>query len=164
MDTRFYGERQRDYKRECINGEFEDNFGGWECSSSEKAKIKFSIDTMQVISGKKAAKIEILKSGDMPRMGFLKWEFNANKSEKVSIRFKAKSLQKTDMIVRLETMRNLSVKYIDKVVPLTEDVQTFEFESEELPSKGSYQLVFYVGKSKEGTIWLDDIEMTFGRD
>lgn len=164
MDTRFYGERQRDYKRECINGGFRDNFGGWVCSSGEKAKIKFSIDTMQVISGKKTAKIEILKSGDMPRMGFLKWEFNANKGEKVSVRFKAKSLQKSDMIVRLETMRNLSVKYIDKVVPLTEDVQTFEFESLELPSKGSYQLVFYVGKSEEGTIWLDDIEMTFGRD
>ena len=119
---------------------------------------------MQVISGKKTAKIEILKSGDMPRMGFLKWEFNANKGEKVSVRFKAKSLQKSDMIVRLETMRNLSVKYIDKVVPLTDGVQTFEFESLELRSKGSYQLVFYVGKSEEGTIWLDDIEMTFGRD
>lgn len=158
LDTRHYGERQRHYKRNCINGEFQDNFGGWERSSNGGADIRFSIDTVRTISGDKTARIDILQSGDKPRTGTLKWVFDAKKGEKISVSFKAKSLRNTDMILRLENMNNYSVKPIDKVISLTDKVASFEMQSTPLFAKGNHQLVFYVGTS-EGSIWIDDIKM-----
>lgn len=163
LDTRFYGERQRDYKRNCINGEFQDNFGGWERSSGGGADIRFSIDTVSTISGNKTARIEILKPGNKPATGILKWVFNADKGEKVSISFKAKALHNTNIIVRLENMNNYSVKPIDKVIPLTGEVASVEILSTPLFAKGNHQLAFYVGTSG-GTIWIDDVKMEITDD
>ena len=61
LDTRSYGERRRDYKRRCINGQFDDNFGDWKYGVTNTAEIYFSIDNAHTISGDKTARIDIKK-------------------------------------------------------------------------------------------------------
>ncbi len=158
LDTRSYGERRRDYKRRCINGQFDDNFGDWKYGVTNTAEIYFSIDSAHTISGDKTARIDIKKSGDKPANGFLKWMFNAKAGEKVSIRFKVQAEKKTPIIFRLEREQNLATKLIDAPLSLTTDVRTFEFKDIPIKENGNYQLVFYVGKS-DGVIWIDDVEL-----
>lgn len=158
LDTRFYGERQKAYKRDCINGEFDDNFGDWDTGSRPNTQIEFSIDTENTISGGKTARIDVLKPGEVPAAGFLKWTFTAKKGDKVSIQFKARSQENTKMMFRLEKVQDLSVKPIDKEISLINEVLTFDFNKIPLDSNGNYQLAFYVGNSK-GTIRIDDVKL-----
>lgn len=158
LDTRSYGERRRDYKRNCINGQFNDNFGDWKYGVTNKAEINFSIDNVQTISGPKTARIDIIKNGDRPANGFLKWIFNAKAGEKVSIKFKIRADRNTPAIFRLEREQKVAVKLIDAPLSLTTELQTFEFNDIPIEANGNFQLVFYLGKSS-GTMWIDDVEM-----
>ena len=72
VSTERYGQRQQGYKR-TINGEFDDNFGGWDTSS--EIGTTFSIEKDEPISGKKSARIDVIKKGSKPDASILEWTF-----------------------------------------------------------------------------------------
>ncbi len=158
MDTRAYGTRQQDYKRNAINGEFDYNYGDWATTCTAPAEIDYMIETENPISGKKSAKIHVKKQGNFPRHGFLKWEFNGKKNEKVNIGFKVKSSQNTDIYCRLEYTADPAQKQIDQTIHVTPEITDYSFTSTSLPYDGGYQLAFYVGKAS-GIIELDKVTM-----
>ena len=159
LDTRSYGQRQIDYKKKCINGGFDDNFGDWSVFPSKSENIKFSIDTENTITGNRTARVDIIKKTEKPSNGSLKWSFKAKKNEKVYISFKSKSSESTEFYCRLENKRNVNIKPIDQLVKVDDKVTRYLFDSELISQDGDYQLVFYVGNSF-GTIWFDDVTLT----
>ncbi|MDR2036997.1 MAG: arylsulfatase [Bacteroidales bacterium] len=158
LDTRTYGERQRAYKRDCINGEFDDHFGDWEITNRPDAKADFTIDTIHTISGTKTARIDIREQGERPASASLKWVFNAGNKLKASVSFKAMAKNETDVYFRLEKVQDVTVKPIDQKVTIGTGISDYEFNHVFLPGNGNYQLVFYVGNS-DGTIWIDDVKL-----
>ncbi len=159
MDTREYNVRQRAYKRDHINGEFDYNYGDWRTICRPDAKVEFTIDTINTISGTKTARIDIIEQGNKPLSANLKWVFNVENDYKASISFKVKSSVKTKMFFRLEKVQDTNIRAIDKEIYLSPEVTLYEFNEADLPDPGNYQLVFYVGKS-EGNIWIDDVKLS----
>jgi len=155
IDTRTYGERQRIYKRN-INGEFDDNFGDWDINSSPDAKADFVIDTINVISGKKTARIDVTRKGDRPESAQLKWTMNLRKGENLTIHFSAKTDRPANLIFRISHVNNPQLKLLDETIPLTPAVKDFTFNNIPIEENGNYQLVFNVG-TMEGACWLDRI-------
>ncbi|MDR1666830.1 MAG: arylsulfatase [Bacteroidales bacterium] len=157
IDTRTYGERQRTYKR-IINGEFDDCFGDWNLVCRNDAQVHFTIDTVNVISGKNTAKIAIVKKGEKPASAHMKWVMNLRKGEKLHVGFRAKADRNTNLILRLEKVNQPQQKRLDKTVALTSDVKNTEFDNIRIEENGNYQLVFYVGNT-EGVCWIDDVKL-----
>lgn len=154
LSTDDYGKRQRAY-RLMINGEFDDNFGGWVINSKDGANTHFTIDTEQTISGGKTAKVKINKSGTKPADAFLKWNFPSSEASG-EVCFTVKSDCENHMWIRLEEANNPSNKVINKKVYLN---GTYHDKIPFSLSKGRYQLVFYFGDSNEGNIWLDQVSL-----
>ena len=157
MDTRNYGERQRAYKR-IINGEFDDNFGDWNTVCNPEAKVTFTIDTENIISGKKTARIDVIEKGSHPADAQLKWTMNLQKGEKLNIGFAAKADRPTNLILTLEKGNDTQQKVINKIVPLTADVKDVAYNNISIEETGNYQLVFYVG-TIDGTCWIDKVQL-----
>ncbi len=160
MDTRGYGAREQAYKRNRINGEFNDNLGGWKTySRTPDADVRYSIDTVNTLSGPKTARIDVRKRGFQPNASFLKWIFPTEKpGSTASISFKARSSTRTRLVFRVEEIGKLENKPVDKEIVITPNGDTYTFEGVVLPKKGPYQLVFYTGLS-QGTLWIDDVKL-----
>jgi arylsulfatase len=159
VDTRDYGQRQRDYKR-VVNGEFDDNFGGWDIVNNADVEATFVIDESGVISGKKSAKITITKKAERPASAQLKWTMNLNEGERLNISFAAKADRATSMFFRIERVNNAKKKLLDKTIPLTTAVKEVSFSNVSVDEAGNYQLVFYVG-TMDGTCWIDQVKVDF---
>ncbi|GAB6119478.1 arylsulfatase [Dysgonomonas termitidis] len=159
MDTRGYGQRQQAYKRDDINGEFDDNFGDWNIVTKDGADVRFSIDTVNTISGRKTARIDIKKKGRKPNSSLMKWVFNTGKENAVAtVSFKGRSDKTSTIFFRVEEAGNQAAKALDKEITLTKELQTFDFKDIPIPDKGRYQIVFYVGASGN-TSWIDDVRL-----
>ena len=158
IDTRAYNKRQQDYQRDCINGEFDYNYAGWNKVANSPAQITFEIDEENTISGDKTAKITIQQPGQFPRNGVLKWTFVGKQGDLVHTGFKIHASAATSIFCRLEYVDDPGQKQIDQTVQVTETTEEFSFESTALPHNGKYQLAFYVGQA-QGTIWLDQVMM-----
>jgi arylsulfatase len=158
MNTRVYGERQQAYRRDCINGEFDDNFGDWNLHCHPDAEVNFSIDEKNTISGRKTAKVEVGKAGKKPSDAFMKWTFNVKETSKVSIRFKARAKTQSTVIFRLEKIKDTQTKPINRTIYLTNKVSRQAYDDVHLSGNGNYQLVFYLGKTA-GTVWIDDVQL-----
>ena len=160
LDTRDYGQRQRDYKR-IINGEFDDNFGGWDLICHPDANVDFVIDKMNVISGKKTARIDVVSKGERPASALMRWTLNQlRQGEILNIRFAAKADRKTSMFFRFERMNNPQDKLLDETIQLTTDIHEFTFDTIRIQENGNYQLVFYVG-TMDGSCWIDKVKLNF---
>ena len=159
IDTREYGERQRAYKR-IINGEFDDNFGDWNIICSPDAKATFIIDTVNVISGQKTAKIEVAGKGQQPDYAQLKWTMNLRKGESLNISFAAKADRSTNIIFRMEKLNNPQQKLLDQTISLNTSVKDVIFNNITIEEDANYQLVFYLG-SIDGTCWIDKVKVDF---
>ena len=159
IDTRDYGERQRAYKR-IINGEFDDNFGDWDVICSPDAKVNFIIDTVNVISGRKTARIDVVGKGERPASAQLKWTMNLRKGETVDVGFIAKADRSTNLIFRIERVNNPQLKSLDETIPLTTTLKDVSFENIPIEENGNYQFVFYVG-TMDGTCWIDRVNGNF---
>ena len=161
IDTRGYGRRQQDFRREKMNGSFDEWLGDWAQSSSGPAKVTFEIDTVNVISAPHTCHICVEKTGARPANGFLKWGFRGHKDETITASFKIRSSEATNIKFRLEDQDHVEIKPIDQSVDLSGgDVQQFTFTSTPLQRTGGFQLVFYVG-SAHGDIWIDDVKMDY---
>ena len=160
VDTRNYGARARAYRRDHINGEFDENYGHWNIYTSPEADIRYSLDTVNTISGSKTARIEAVKVGPRPNASYLKWKFNTDKPDCVaSISFKARSEDGAKIIFRVEEVAKIQDKPLDKEIFLGKKEKRFDFNQIRLPRKGQYQLVFYTGTS-EGVFWIDDVRLS----
>jgi arylsulfatase len=157
LDTRGYGQRQNAY-RHVINGEFDDNFGDWSLVCREDAKVNFTIDTGNVISGNKSARIEIINKGQKPASVQMKWTLRLQPSETVSLSFKAKADRDTKMFFRVEKTDDVQYKIVNEEVLLTRNTETFAFDNISVQKGGNYQIVFYLGTT-EGVCWIDGVQL-----
>ena len=159
IDTRDYGERQRAYKR-IINGEFDDNFGDWDVICTPDAHVDFVIDTVNIISGRKTARIDVIDKGERPASAQLKWTMNLRKGETVDFSFTAKADRSTNLIFRIERVNNPQLKSLDETIPLTTTLMDIAFQNIPIEENGNYQFVFYVG-TMDGTCWIDRVNVNF---
>jgi len=158
LDTRQYNRRGLDYNRAKPNGEFDENFGGWDCIANGGAELSFEIDSINTLSGAKTAKITVNKSGQLPRNGALRWRFRAEKGERLALSFMARSSERTEIKFRLEDPSHINEKAIDKSIMLSTEPQEYRFTTHPLPRGGEYHLVFYVGQAR-GEIWVDGVNV-----
>lgn len=160
LDTRFYNERQNDYKR-VINGEFNENFGAWVKKCDKNADIRFSIETDTPISGPKSARIDINKNGNRENAAFLKWVFPANAGEILTTGFRYNSTGENSMEFRIEDADSPGTKLLSEKVVLNGVHGEFNSGDIRIPEKGKWQLVFYFGKSSPGSIIIDNVKLDF---
>lgn len=160
MVTHDYNRRVNTYKRNIINGEFNDNFGHWDIyTNTDDADVSYSIDEVNTLSGNKTARIDIHQQGEKPNTSFLKWKFSTTKeNSKAAVSFKAKSDKSSVVYVRVEKIGNITEKPLDKKVNFKRDVKYYSYEDINLPEKGDYQLAFYMGKAT-GSNWIDDVKL-----
>lgn len=160
LDTREYNVRMQAYRR-VINGEFDDNLGGWNIRN-EKNKGNITIDNTGKISGQKAALIEVKNKSDKPSGISMLWPLRAEHGEQFAISLKAKASQASQIFVRLERVDEPSVKLVDeniKIVP--GKINQYAFVSLPVASAGMYRLAFYYGNLNAGDkVWIDDIRLT----
>lgn len=160
LDTRGYGQRRDDYRRNSVNGSFDENFGHWDCHTEEPAEAVFSIDEKEGIHGR-TAHISIAKQGVRPANVSLKWDFGGHKGETVYVSFNVRSALPTSMKCRVENRNRIKIKPVDANVDLSgKGVQSFSFASQPLDSDAPYQLAFYLGLT-EGDVWIDDVTITY---
>ena len=161
LDTRDYGQRQRDYKR-IINGEFDMNFGGWDRAARQNANVEFVIDQTNVISGDKTARIDVISKGESATSAYLRWTLNQlRRGETVNLGFTAKADRATTLNFRFERM-NMDPDdiLVNETIRLTTEAQEFNFNDIQIPHNANYQLVFYVG-TMDGTCWIDKVTLEF---
>lgn len=159
LDTRFYGERQEAYRR-VINGDFNDNLGGWAIRGGKSSNASFSVDTTGIFSGK-CVTANIAGRGKDYKSSFLKWNFPTTAADRVNIGFDFKSDSGNTVTLRLEKTRDTSAVLFSKTLPVYADRGHYSFRDISIPDKGHWQLVFYFGESDRGKIWIDNIEMDF---
>lgn len=159
LDSRGYGERQGVFKRH-INGDFEDNLGDWDRAAAFPSEVTFGVDAENGINGN-TAKVDIKATGKRPADAVLRWVFPLNEPSKVNIGFTYKTDVDNEIHFRLESLKNIGEKPFDKELKLSGKGGRFYFKNIDLPKKGRYQLVFYLGKAKPGTIWIDDVILDF---
>lgn len=158
LDTRFYGERQTTYRR-VINGEFDDNLGGWTVKAPDN--ISFTVDKSASMSGEKCARISITETCGKDADAFLKWNFPTDVQKSVRVRFDYKADNANSLALRLEKAGNPAEKLYSGKVYLGDGAGQFDSGEIGIPGKGRWQLVFYFGKSGKGNIWIDNVEMDF---
>ena len=160
LDTRTYGVREQQYKRDHINGEFNENFGGWNVIRSPKSGVVFSIDTVNTISGGKTARADIEGLSGRPLDAHLKWTFvTAAKNSTASVSFQGRSSAQTTILVRLEEIGNKDGRVFEKLVVLGKGISRPVFDGMPLPARGQYQLLLLFGGSEKSTCWIDDVRL-----
>ncbi len=160
MVSHDYNRRVNTYKRNIINGEFDDNFGHWQTYTRKSdADVTFSIDEVNTLSGNKTARIDVHRQGSRPNAAFLKWSFSTTKDNSdLSISFLGKADKSSTLFVRVEKIDNITEKPLDKKVNLKRDAIHYSYEGINLPERGNYQLVFYMGRAT-GSNWIDDVKL-----
>lgn len=159
LDTRGYGVRINTYRR-AINGNFDDNLGGWNTNVADEADATIVIDETGKITGKKSAMITVNKPTDRPAGISMRWPFPVKKGEAFQVKFKAFAEKNTPVIARLEKVEDGKDKLIDREVAVEKGVKTFSYDSFEAAEGGNYRLVFYFGHAVSGSkIWIDDVEL-----
>ncbi len=158
LDTRGYGARMQAYRR-IINGEFNDNLGGWTIRIHDKMG-KIMIDSSGQISGKNAAIIETLKKGDRPSDMAMLWSFPASKGERFRISLKIKGSRSAGFYLRLEKADQPSKKILDEKVGVSGSNGSHRFTSGITEAKGAYQLALYFGGLSPGErVWVDEVSV-----
>ena len=157
LSTDGYGHRAQAFKR-LINGTFDDNLADWAKVCSDNAEVHYDTDMTGRMGKGKCAHIEIVKSGSRPADAFMKWNFAIDEPMDVKLGFSYDVDTENQIFFRLERQNNPSEKALDQSVLLNENGGKVSNKPVRLET-GRYQLVFYVGKSSVGNIWIDDVVM-----
>ena len=159
MNTEGYGARIQQYNR-SINGSFDDLLGGWKVKKDASVQASAEIDTGNVMTGKNALRVNMVKPGDRPDGLIAAWPFRAKKGEKFTVAFKARGNQNSTILVRMEKAGGDFSKVIDKPFDISTDPKSGSFSSVEIPSDGNYRVGLYFGKMAGGnTVWIDDVQL-----
>ena len=160
MDTRDYGERQRDYTR-MINGSFDANLGGWKIQGVHPAIGMVSIDTTGQLTGKNAAYIKLYEDGAAPADLVLSWRFYAKQGERFRIGLTCKANNSLSFPVCIYNANDLGTRLLDQRWMATGESTSNAEESNPIPQDGFYRLSVEVGALKEGDeCWIDDVILT----
>jgi len=160
VDTRDYGERQRAYKR-IINGEFDDNFADWNLIANSGAKAEFVIDTENVISGGKTAKITVAKGGPQPQSICLRWNFPGEKGMEVQVSFKVRANRDAQLNFGLDYQSPRETILDNNYTISGTTPQFITLPAITLTRNGTHYITFNVGLNTPGaTIWIDDVRLT----
>lgn len=159
LDTREYNARMRAYRR-VINGDFNDNLGGWNTRITEDTDARFEMDDSGKITGKKSAVISMNKPGSRPAAASLNWSFPVKKGERFRVKFKTLAGSAVSFITRLEKLGDNGAKIINETVTTDQTLKSYDFTSGPVQEDGSYRLAFYFGTLKAGAkVWVDDVEL-----
>ncbi|MGJ7033162.1 arylsulfatase [Niabella hirudinis] len=159
LDTREYGVRMQAYRRN-INGNFEDNLGGWNIHQADEMKGTVVIDANSRISGRKSAYVQVQQPAAKPAALSMLWPFKAQQGEHFLLKMKARTSKNARFFVRLESTAPGAAKVIDKEVELKRGTESFEFASAAIPQNGMYRVGLYFGTAAPGSgIWIDDVEL-----
>ncbi|OAQ40352.1 sulfatase [Pedobacter psychrophilus] len=159
MDTREYNVRMADYKRE-LNGDFNDNLGGWNLKKSNAVTADVKIDNSGKLNGQKSLMIAMQKPGQKPADLSLNWGFKADKGEKFQIDLTAIAKGNSKFYLRLEDAGKGAEKMIDQEVKVNKTSQKNGFTSIVIPKDGNYRLSLYFGDMQAGEqIWIDQIKL-----
>lgn len=154
VTTQKSSERKRNYKL-IINGDFDDNFGGWTLSQSSKAS--FDIDRARTISGGKTAKVTILNTEDETDRSFMKWPFSMTERAEGIISFTYRTDNSNSIMI---TAGNKNGGSTSKEYDLKRKGNiSMPFSVE----KGPCEIIFSFDGSEPGTIWIDDVKMDLRR-
>jgi len=159
LDTRNYGKRGQDYRRH-INGDFNDNLGGWNVNIGTDANATVSIDTTGKLTGQKAARITLAEPGTNPDSVALLWPFRGQKGERFEVEINAIADKPSDCYLRLEQVGQNDKKVIDQEIAVGTTPGSRRFVSKPLPANGQYRLALYFGGGDQGTtLWIDDVSL-----
>lgn len=161
LDTRNYNVRAQLYRRK-INGNFDDNLGGWEIRKTEGVQATVSIDTTYKLTGKKSAFIQMEESVDKSSAFAMFWSFQAKKGEQFDIKINSVASRETVVFIRLENSdpkKELKKMMDSELVASTRSGKN-SFRSIKLPRDGSYRLSIDMGMLQGGDkLWIDDVEI-----
>ncbi|MCD2423037.1 arylsulfatase [Niabella pedocola] len=159
LDTREYGVRMQAYRRN-INGNFDDNLGGWNVHQAAAMNGSIRIDDHSRISGKKSALISVVQPAAKPAALSMLWPFKAQQGERFLIKMKATANRDTRFFVRLESTGADASKIIDRELQIKPGIKDFEFTSAAIPENGMYRVGLYFGTAAPGSeLWVDDVEL-----
>lgn len=161
LDTRNYNVRAQLYSRN-INGNFDDNLGGWKIRKTEGVRATVSIDTTYKLTGKKSAFIQMEKSVDKSSAFAMFWSIQAKKGEQFDIKINSAASRKTSVFIRLENSdpEKGIEKMLDKELTVSTTSRKNSFRSIKLPRDGSYRLSIDMGMLEGGDrLWIDDVEI-----
>ncbi|RQP18240.1 MAG: arylsulfatase [Parapedobacter sp.] len=160
LDTRNYGKRGQDYRRH-INGDFNDNLGGWTVYIGDDADATISIDTIGKLTGQKAARIKLATPGTNPDAVALRWPFRGQQGERFEVGVNAVADKPSACYLRLEQVGKDNKRVIDREIPIGTTPENSRFVSIALPAEGQYRLGLYFGSGGKGTtFWIDDVTLT----
>jgi arylsulfatase len=160
LDTRKYGVRIQHYRRN-INGNFDDNLGGWNIRKAPEVEADVVVDTTSQVSGKKSGHVTMIKPGNTPAALMMNWPFQAKKGETYKVAIKVKSNKPASFYLRLEKVSGEDIKAIDQEIKATMKIQGFTYQSVPIPADDHYRLALYLGKLQAGQeVWIDDIQLT----
>ncbi|TYR37264.1 arylsulfatase [Sphingobacterium phlebotomi] len=161
LDTRNYNVRAQLYRRK-INGNFDDNLGGWEIRKTEGVQATVCIDTTYKLTGKKSAFIQMEESVDKSSAFTMFWSFQAKKGEQFDIKINSVASRETVVFIRLENSdpkKELKKMMDSELVASTRSGKN-SFRSIKLPRDGSYRLSIDMGMLQGGDkLWIDDVEI-----
>ena len=159
LDTRKYSDRMQGYRR-TINGNFDDNLGGWNIRKSEGTEGSITVDERGQLTGRKSALVEMKMPDKKPAGLQMSWPFPAQKGEQFQVNLETKGNGKTSFIVRLEKAGGDAEKLIEEQVSVSAKVTKSGFQSLTVPEDGTYRISFYLGKLEAGDkVWIDNVEL-----
>lgn len=161
LDTREYNVRADAYQRQ-INGNFDDNLGGWNIHKSSVVKANVTIDTLAKLMGKKSLHVRIKTQGNKPADLLTSWNFKAKKGEKFKVKLKTLANNNSNIILRLENADPTTgfEKMLNEELSVSDKIAQHTFQSITLPKDGNYKLSLYMGTLKvSDEVWVDDVEL-----
>ena len=160
LDTREYGARIQAYRR-IINGDFDSNLGGWNVKKAPDVEAEVVIDTTSQLTGKKSARITMVKPGDKPAGLTMNWPFKANKGEVFKVAIQLKANKNTSFLLRLEKTNGDFAKVIDQEIKVSSKAGEATYQSVAIPVDDTYRVSLYFGKLSAGDkVYVDDIQLT----
>ena len=159
MNTQEYGERMSLY-RKTINGEFDDNLGGWHLQKNQDVEAVVTTDLYSRLQGKNSLSIKMQKTIDKPAGLMMNWGFNAGKGERYTIDLKGISTRQTSFIIKLESLKKGEKPLFQQTLTVGETVSDFSFTTPRVREAGRYRLALYLGGLKKGDeVWVDGIQL-----
>jgi arylsulfatase A-like enzyme len=158
IDTRDYGARSRDYKRQ-INGEFDMDFGDWDIVNPGN-RVDFSIDRTSKISGTNSARITINERSQGRSNAALKWIFPHDHFRRFDVSFSVTANRETTLLVVMDHAADPSHTVAKHSYQIDETIREFSFTTDIMDRPGRFSLSFYVGNNPVGdVIWLDAVNL-----
>lgn len=159
MDTREYNVRMAAYRRQ-LNGDFDDNLGGWDIKKSKGVNAEVSVDNSEKLNGKKSLLVHMKQPGKNATDVSVNWAFKAKKGEQFKVELGTFAKQNSKFHLRLENVGQPAQKMIDQVVKVTNAIQNTELTSIVFPKNGNYRLSLNFGELSAGDrVWVDQIKL-----